>query len=101
MLHLEGANGDLPDSGALVYVAEGAEVGASSRPVGRVTRAATHMDWGDLALALLKRSVPEGAALVVDAADGNRLVATQEVIVPSSAGAAAPRPNLRRTAAGR
>ena len=95
LLHLDGSGGELPPSGALVYAAgEGAAPG--SRPVGRVTRAALHHEWGGIALALLKRSVPEDATLEVrigaHASDpkepaAETIAASQEAIVPSDAGA--------------
>lgn len=109
LLHLEGSGGELPVSGALVYLA-GAE--ADARPVGRVTRSALHYEWGGIALALLKRSVPEEAQLAVSlAVDGGagaepvvgahtapavRITATQEVIVPSDAGRSREIPRLAR-----
>lgn len=62
LLHLDGSGGQLPEAGALVY-AEGS--GPDARPVGRVTRSALHYEWGAIALALLKRSVAEDAALEV------------------------------------
>lgn len=96
LLHLDGSAGELPEAGALVYVAgQGTDarpagrVGADgARPVGRVTRAALHYEWGAIALALLKRSVPEDAALELRLGDsGEAIAATQEVIVPADAGA--------------
>lgn len=102
LLHLDGTGGELPVPGALVRLA-GAEAGA--RPVGRVTRAALHHEWGGIALALLKRSVPEDAALEVsggpEGADPSGVVtetiaASQEVIVPASAGATRDIPRLKR-----
>nr|WP_245907364.1 folate-binding protein [Leucobacter massiliensis] len=101
LLHLDGSGGELPPPGALVYRAG---EGADARPVGRVTRAALHYEWGGIALALLKRSVAEDAPLEVrigaDAADpaaaGERIAATQEVVVPADAGAARDVPRLPR-----
>ena len=95
MLHLDGSGGELPGPGALVFTAgEGAS--ESARPVGRVTRAVLHHEWGGIALALLKRSVPEDAALEVrigEHADDPKqpaaetIAAAQEAIVPRDAGA--------------
>lgn len=107
LLHLDGSGGQLPEAGALVY-AEGAAPDA--RPVGRVTRAALHHEWGAIALALLKRSVAEDAALEValeapqtsqvppstSASSGERIAASQEVIVPSDAGRTREIPRLKR-----
>lgn len=100
LLHLDGSGGQLPTPGALIRVAgEGDE----ARPVGRVTRAALHYEWGGIALALLKRSVAEEANLEVwvgDAAQpdssGSWVTATQEVIVPSDAGKTRDVPRLKR-----
>jgi folate-binding protein YgfZ len=114
LLHLDGSGGQLPLKGALVRVAG---AGADARPVGRVTRAALHHEWGGIALALLKRSVAEDVDLEVwlgdpqqpdsahpenrsanepDDAAGEWLVATQEVIVPSDAGKTRDVPRLKR-----
>jgi len=104
LLHLEGSGGELPQAGALVYLP------GESRPVGRVTRAALHYEWGGIALALLKRSVPEDAELEVALGDprpaidatetetgaSERIAAGQEVIVPSDAGATRDIPRLKR-----
>ncbi|QIM15178.1 folate-binding protein YgfZ [Leucobacter insecticola] len=95
LLHLDGFGGELPVGGALVY-RQGEAADPESRPVGRVTRAALHHEWGGIALALLKRSVPEDAVLELragetgsdaDSVAGQIVAATQEVIVPSDAGA--------------
>lgn len=112
LLHLDGSEGVLPSAGSRVYVA-----GALERPVGRITRAALHYEWGGIALALLKRSVPEDAALSValskgEAAAGGAspdggaaidtdsavqwIAAQQEVIVPSDAGKTRDIPRLKR-----
>ena len=104
MLHLDGSGGELPVPGALVYPAGGTAAG-SARPVGRVTRAAIHHEWGGIALALLKRSVPEDAELEVrggpEGADpagapAEPIAASQEVVVPGDAGATRDIPRLRR-----
>lgn len=104
MLHLDGSEGELPVSGALVF-AEGEAGNPDARPVGRITRAALHHDWGGIALALLKRTVPEDATLAVRAganADDPKapfewaIAAAQEVIVPSDAGATANIPKFKR-----
>lgn len=95
LLHLDGSGGELPVPGALVYRA-GEAAQPDSRPVGRVTRSALHHDWGGIALALLKRSVPEDAALELrsgangaesTSSDGQIIAAAQDVVVPADAGA--------------
>ncbi|WP_449283182.1 CAF17-like 4Fe-4S cluster assembly/insertion protein YgfZ [Leucobacter sp.] len=104
MLHLDGSGGELPVAGALVYLA-GSAAAADARPVGRVTRAAMHHEWGGIALALLKRSVAEDAPLEVRggaegsdpaAAPGEIIAAAQEVIVPADAGSVRDIPRLKR-----
>lgn len=109
LLHLDGSRGELPGGGALVFrVGDG----SGARPVGRLTRVALHHEWGGIALALLKRSVPEDAELEVrfsgaadeDASAGAQpdggasevVAASQETIVPQSAGAAREVPRLKR-----
>lgn len=64
LLHLDGSDGELPAAGSLVFMA-GTAHDEQARPVGRITRSALHYDWGGIALALLKRSTPEDAALEV------------------------------------
>ena len=93
LLHLDGSGGELPEGDALVYPA-GAD--GEARPVGRLTRSALHHEWGGIALALLKRSVPEDSPLEVALADGTRIAAAQESIVPADAGATREIPKLKR-----
>jgi folate-binding protein YgfZ len=57
-LHLDGSDSELP--------AVGAEVRLGDRVVGRSGTAVRHFEEGPLALALLKRNVPEDAQLTVD-----------------------------------
>lgn len=97
LLHLDGSGGELPAEGALVYPVGEPE----ARPVGRITRSALHHEWGGVALALLKRSVSEDAALEVALGDpaaepGERIAAAQEVIVPADAGRTRDIPRLKR-----
>lgn len=91
-LHLDGSEG--------VAAAAGDEVRlggpAGDAVVGRVTSAARHHELGPIALAVVKRSTDPAAPLVVVAADGTRLAAAAEVIVPPEAGAAANVPRLPR-----
>ena len=105
LLHLDGTGGELPVAGALVYAGAGSATDPSARPVGRITRSALHHEWGGIALALLKRSVAEDAELEVrggaegndpQAVPGEPIAASQEVIVPASAGAARAVPRLKR-----
>lgn len=104
LLHLDGSGGELPMPGALVHLAGGAQDPAA-RPIGRITRAALHHEWGGIALALLKRSVAEDALLEVRGGEHGDdpkaevtevIAASQEVIVPSDAGAARAVPRLKR-----
>ncbi|QQM67631.1 CAF17-like 4Fe-4S cluster assembly/insertion protein YgfZ [Actinomyces weissii] len=83
ILQLDGLSGDLPQPGAVVRLGD--------RPVGRVTSVAWHHELGPIALALLRRSTPLEAALLVDvegpepdpaaAAAGARVAAAQEPLV--------------------
>ncbi|RRJ87507.1 folate-binding protein [Gulosibacter macacae] len=108
LLDLDGIDGRLPGSGALVRLAED----AAGKPVGRVTSSVRHYDEGPIALALLKRNVATDAALVVDlevaeavegaAADEStagapeQLDAHQTVIVRPDAGHSVDIPRFRR-----
>ncbi|MEO6943704.1 MAG: folate-binding protein [Lacisediminihabitans sp.] len=115
MLHLDGSDGVLPVHGDEVILVErsGADRGvdvsaagdvagdaaadrdAREKVVGRVTSAARHHELGPIALAMIKRTVDPLAGLVV-LADGVRIAAAQEVIVPPDAGAEANVPRLPR-----
>lgn len=98
LLHLDGSVGELPRAGALVF-SEGGAGDDSARPVGRITRSALHYEWGGIALALLKRSVPEEAVLEVRLGEenpGEWVAASQEVIVPADAGRTRDIPRLKR-----
>ena len=78
-LHLDGSNHLLPEE---------VDVTLDGEIVGRVTSIAQHFEAGPIALAILKRSISETAELSV-----GRTTATQEVIVPQSAGKAANLPD--------
>ena len=65
------------------------------RSVGVVTSAALHHELGPVALALVKRSLPEDATLVVRTADGG-VAAAQRTIVPADVGPAVSVPRLPR-----
>ncbi len=90
-LHLDGSEVELPEHGAEVFVA------GTDSARGQVTSVGQHCEAGPIALALISRSVPEDAALEVAAPQANsgRIAATQEVIVPASAGKAADLSALR------
>ncbi|SIT69865.1 folate-binding protein YgfZ [Microbacterium sp. RU33B] len=98
-LQLDGSDSVLPERGAAVRL-EGAEPDAP--PVGAVTSVALHYEEGPIALALVRRSTPIDATLLVDTPDGV-VTAAQETVVPPEAGATASVPRLprlgRRTAA--
>lgn len=81
MLHLDGSEHLTPDPGARVMHGD--------KDVGVVTSVVRHAELGPVALALVKRSLPADAELVVDG-----IAAAQEVIVPV-AGEAAGRPAER------
>lgn len=113
ILHLDGSLSLLPAPGSPVLVsgvdgAEGAEPTVGTE-VGRVTASARHHELGPIALAVVKRSLPIDAALVVTAevpgADGAptgetaTIAAAQEVVVPPEAGATAGVPRIPRLGA--
>jgi hypothetical protein len=60
---------------------------------GKVTSVAQHFEMGPIALATISRSVPETSQLEVVSKNG-LIAATQEVIVPQSAGSVANIPKL-------
>jgi folate-binding protein YgfZ len=68
LLHLDGSTHALP--------ARGAPVLHTDRPVGRVTTSARHHELGPIALAVVKRSVPAEADLLVEGT-----AAAQELVV--------------------
>jgi folate-binding protein YgfZ len=80
MLHLDGSQHLLPASGAPVLLGD--------RSVGRVTTPARHHELGPIALAVLKRSTPADAELLVDG-----IAASQEIVVAAEKG---PRPQVAR-----
>ncbi|MGG5260283.1 YgfZ/GcvT domain-containing protein [Phycicoccus avicenniae] len=65
-LHLDGSGHVLPEAGSPV------EVGG--REVGRLTSVARHHEDGPVALAVVKRSVPEDAEFLVDGIAGTQIV---------------------------
>jgi folate-binding protein YgfZ len=90
LLHLDGSDN--------VAVAADDEVLAGEKVVGRVTAAATHFELGPIALAVVRRATDPAETLTV-AATGGAVAATQEVIVPTDAGAEADVPRLPRLGA--
>ena len=90
MLHLDGSDAVLPEPGDPVLNGEAL--------VGHVTSSAMHHELGPIALAVIKRTVPGDATLLV-AAQGTVVAAAQDVIVPPDAGAVAGVPRLPRLGA--
>lgn len=88
-LHLDGSEHSLPDVGDEVRVA------GADKVIGKVTSTAQHFEMGPIALAVISRSVAEDSALEV-ASSGGMIAATQEVIVPQSAGKVVDVPKLPR-----
>lgn len=80
-LHLDGSGHALPEVGDEIFI----EGNLSAR--GRITSVGQHHEMGPIALALLFRAVPEDAPLTIRTGLGH-LAASQEVIVPQSAGKA-------------
>ena len=88
-LHLDGSEHSLPDVGDEIRVS------GSEKVVGKVTSAAQHFEMGPIALAVISRSVAEDSALEVSSS-GGLIAATQETIVPQSAGKVVEVPKLPR-----
>lgn len=88
-LHLDGSEHALPDVGDEIRVS------GEDKSRGKVTSVAQHFEMGPIALAVISRSTPEDALLEVVGKNGV-IAATQEVIVPQSAGAVANVPKLPR-----
>ena len=86
-LHLDGSEHALPDVGDEIRVL------GEEKTRGKITSVAQHFDMGPIALAVISRSVPEDAALEVVGKHGS-IAATQETIVPQSAGSVANIPKL-------
>lgn len=94
MLHLDGSVSTMPRHGAPVFAPKGDE----EREVGYVTSAVMHYELGPVALALIKRVVPDDLELVV-VDDETRIAASQQIIVPPTAGATAGVPRMPRLGA--
>ncbi|MGX5681885.1 CAF17-like 4Fe-4S cluster assembly/insertion protein YgfZ [Schumannella luteola] len=85
MLHLDGSENPVPPAAGSPVLLDGVEVG-------RVTSPALHFELGPVALAVIKRSVDPDAPLVVGG--DVPVAASQELIVPTDAGAEANVPRL-------
>lgn len=96
LLHLDGSESVLPVHGDEVqgdrFVANGEP---ERRTVGTITSSAIHYELGPIALAVIKRTVPGTVTLHV-LSQGISITASQEVIVPESAGSVAEIPRLPR-----
>ena len=96
LLHLDGSDSVLPAHGDEVqgdrFVAGGEP---ERRTVGSITSSAIHYELGPIALAVVKRTVPGTVTLHV-LSQGLSITASQEVIVPESAGSVAEIPRLPR-----
>ena len=90
-LDLDGSDSSLPEPGAFVALADDPD-----KVVGHVTSSARHFEDGPIALALVKRSVPVDAPLVVRSPDSAPLAARQMPIVPSDAGKTLDVPRIKR-----
>lgn len=88
-LHLDGSEHDLPDIGDELRVL------GEEKTRGRITSVAQHFEMGPIALAMIQRTAPEDTALEILSKNGT-IAATQEIIVPQSAGSVANIPKLPR-----
>lgn len=96
LLHLDGSEGVLPAPGDPVQADKVRPEGEAERvTVGSITSSAIHYELGPIALAVVKRTVPGTSTLYVHSSDVS-ISASQEVIVPQSAGSVADIPRLPR-----
>ena len=96
LLHLDGSQGVLPAHGDEVQaVRRLPDGGTERRGVGSITSSAIHYELGPIALAVVKRTVPATVVLQV-MSEEIAVAATQQVIVPQSAGSVAEIPRLPR-----
>ncbi len=96
MLHLDGSEGVLPAPGDAVQADRVRPGGEPERvDVGSITSSAIHYELGPIALAVIKRTIPAASTLYVQS-DGISISASQEIIVPQSAGSVADIPRLPR-----
>ena len=85
LLQLDGSGHFLPEVGDPVFVQ------GDDRQRGVITSTAQHFEMGPIALAVINR-VTDPAAILVVTSGNETIAATQEIIVPTDAGAANPRP---------
>ncbi|QTX03973.1 YgfZ/GcvT domain-containing protein [Agromyces archimandritae] len=96
MLHLDGSDTILPEPGdAVVALKDQGDGEPERRTVGRVTSAGMHHELGPIALAVVKRAVPAGLELIVEA-HGVDVAAAQQEIVPADAASAVDVPRIPR-----
>ena len=96
MLHLDGSEGVLPAPGDPVQADRARPESEPERvTVGTITSAAIHYELGPIALAVIKRAIPAASTLYVQS-EGIAISASQEIIVPQSAGSVADIPRLPR-----
>ena len=96
MLHLDGSEGVLPAPGDPVQADRSRPEGEAERVnVGTITSSAIHYELGPIALAVIKRTIPATSTLYVES-EGISISASQEIIVPQSAGSVADIPRLPR-----
>jgi folate-binding protein YgfZ len=88
-LHLDGSGHDIPNIGDEIFIA------GEERSRGKITSTQQHYEMGPIALALLQRNVDEASEVLVRTKNGD-IAATQEVIVPASAGKVVTVPKLPR-----
>jgi folate-binding protein YgfZ len=81
LLHLDGSDSELPETGSPVELA--------GRPVGRLGTSVRHYELGPIALALVKRQVPDDAQLVVGGVTASIDPSRAPVVPESPARAAA------------
>jgi folate-binding protein YgfZ len=89
-LDLDGSESLLPEPGSVVL--------AGDVEVGLVTSSARHHEDGPIALAVVKRSLPDDAPVTVRTPEGD-VAAAQRAVVPSGAGPAVSVPRLPRLGA--
>lgn len=91
-LHLDGSDGELPATGTLIHHAGD----ASRKAVGRLTSIGVHFDEGPIGLALLKRSLPLDAELVMPLPGGAEVSVSATPIVSPDAGHSVDLPRMPR-----
>lgn len=94
LLHLDGSGHALAEAGDQVFVS------GTDNPIGRITSIGQHFELGPIALAVIGRNVDVKAALFVRTEFGE-IAASQETIVPPTAGMAANLAEKRKNLLGR